>query len=225
MPEARTSLKNAWTRFRKRPKGLSQTTLDAAFGSVTSEALTYVERLIDGLRMSVIRELTPEESWTLRRLEAILNDTDALVHGRSEPPQKEHDIHKVMHDYLRVCFPDFIPYPQIPGTIKHFKADCGIRSVHAAIEFKIVHNKQQVATAFSGVVEDAAGYEGSKEWTRFYAVFYQAKPFMLRSHVREDMKRIGASRWEAIIENGPIKRRASNRATAKTSGSKKRKKA
>jgi hypothetical protein len=74
--------------------------------------------------------------------------------------------------------------PLIGGTLKNF--DCGIASVGAAIEFKIVHTKEQVAVAYSGIAEDTAGYRGSKDWTRFYSVIYQAEPLMLETHLRSD---------------------------------------
>ena len=86
--------------------------------------------------------------------------------------------------------------------------DCGIASVGAAIEFKFVRNKEEVAVAFSGIAEDTAGYKGSKDWTRFYAVIYQAQPFMLESQLRSDLKRIGAATWTPIVVNGPTESRA-----------------
>jgi hypothetical protein len=224
MPGARASLRATWSGFKKRPRGLRATVMEPEFDSISSPAITYAERLIEGLRMSVIKDMTTEESWTLRRLEAILYDTDALVYGngKRKAPQNEHDIQGVMHDYLGVCFPDFVLNPQVPGMIKNFKPDCGIRSVRAAIEFKFVHDRKQVATAFSGVVEDTAGYKGAREWTRFYAVYYQAQPFMKRSHVTEDMKRIGATEWKTIIVNGPTAKAARKASAKKAGGAKKR---
>ena len=61
---------------------------------------------------------------------------------------------------------------------------------------------------FSGIAEDAAGYKGSKDWTRFYSVFYQAEPLMLESHLRSDLKRIGAVTWKVIVVNGSTKSKA-----------------
>jgi hypothetical protein len=54
-----------------------------------------------------------------------------------------------MHDYLSACFHDFVKNPQIGGTLKNFIPDCGIKSVGAAIEFKFVRDKDEVAKAFS----------------------------------------------------------------------------
>ena len=97
------------------------------------------------------------------------------------------DLQDVMHDYLEVCFPDFRKNPQIGGTIKNFVPDCGIASVGAAIEFKLAHTKQEAVTRFTGIVEDVGGYKGSKDWTRFYAVMYQAKPFILKNQLQSNM--------------------------------------
>ena len=155
--------------------------------------------------MTLSEAISSEEAWTLSRLEAMLRDTPGLVHRRQMAPANEAELQKIMHDYLSACFPDFRLNPPIGGALKNFKPDCGIASVGAAIEFKIVHTEEQMAVAFSGVAEDTAGYRGSKDWTRFYAVIYQAQPFMLESQLRSDLKRIGAATWTPIVVNGPTK--------------------
>ena len=150
--------------------------------------------------------MSSEEAWTLNRLEAMLRDTAALVHGRGLVPANEIEVQRVMHDYLRVCFPDFTRKLSIGGTLKNFKPDCGTRSVRAAIEFKFVKTQKEAATAFSGVTEDTAGYKGSNDWMRFYAVIYQVQPFMLESHIRSDLTRIGAATWTPFVVTGPGKK-------------------
>lgn len=204
MPETRASLIEAWSGFIA-GKGLGHTNDDPEYINCESPAFTFLERLIQGLRISVSEAISSEEAWTLSRLEAMLRDTPGLVHRRNAAPATEIELQKIMHDYLSACFPDFRLNPPIGGTLKDFKPDCGIASVGAAIEFKIVHTKEQMAVAFSGVAEDTAGYKGSKDWTRFYAVMYQAQPFMLESQLRSDLKRIGAATWTPIVVNGPTK--------------------
>ena len=204
MPESRASLVNAWRGFADGKK-LEHTNDDPEFGMSESPALNFLEHLIDGLRMAASETISSEEAWTLSRLEAMLRDTPGLVHRRQNPPADEAELQKIMHDYLSACFSDFTHNPPISGTLKNFKPDCGIRTVGAAIEFKIVHSRKEIAVAFSGIVEDTAGYKGSKDWTRFYSVIYQAEPFMLESHLRGDLKRIGAATWTPIVVNGPTK--------------------
>jgi hypothetical protein len=202
MPETRASLVKAWPKFTSIKAGLRHTDEDHEYQDCSSPAFTFVERLIRALRMTVSQQITSEKAWTLARLEAMLEDTPGLVHRRGEPPADEADLQAIMHDYLSAAFPDFRKSPQIGGSIKNFVPDCGIASVEAAIEFKIAHTKEKAVTAFTGVVEDTWGYKGSKDWTRFYAVMYQAKPFILKSHLESDLKRIGAATWKAILVNG-----------------------
>ena len=222
MPEARVTLIKVWRGFTSAKDGLRETGNNYEFESCHSPALTFLERVIQGLRMTVSDEISGEEAWTLSRLEAMLRDTPGLVHRRERDLVNELELQKVMHDYLSACFPDFRKNPSIGGTLKTFKPDCGIASVGAAIEFKIVHNKEQMAVAFSGVAEDTAGYKCSKDWTRFYAVIYQAQPFMLESHLRNDLKRIGAATWMPIVVNGPTKGRALKKAVAEKAGRRKK---
>lgn len=217
MPEARASLIEAWSGFTSTKAGLQRTKDDHELQYSDSPALSFLERLVRGLRSCVVPGLSSEAGWTLNRLEEMLRATSALVYARKRPPRREADLQETMHDYLKACFPDFRLNPDIGGGLKHFKPDCGIASVEAAIEFKIVHTKEQVAVAFTGIVEDTAGYKGSKDWTRFYAVMYQAQPFIAESHFRADMRRIGAATWTPIVVNGPTgaRRRKVTTATAK----------
>lgn len=202
MPETRASLITSWRGFMD-GKGLGQINGDPEFQNCESPALSLLDRLIEGLRISVSEAISSEEAWTLSRLEAMLRDTPGLVHRRKDPPANEIDLQAVMHDYLSACFPSFTLNPPIGGILKHFKPDCGIANVGAAIEFKFVRTRSQVPVAFSGIAEDTAGYKGSKDWTRFYAVIYQTEPHMLESHLRSDLQRIGAVTWTPIVVTGP----------------------
>ena len=222
MPETRASLVGAWGGFTSEKQGLRHTKNNGLYENCESPAMTFLQHVIHGLRMSVSDGISSEDAWTLSRLEAMLRDTPALVHRRGRRPADELELQEIMHDYVSACFADYRQDPKIGGALKAFKPDCGIASVGAAIEFKIVHNKDQMAVAFSGVAEDTAGYKGSKDWTRFYAVIYQAQPFILESHLRSDLKRIGAATWIPIVVNGPTKEKAPKKATADSAGSKKK---
>lgn len=70
------------------------------------------------------------------------------------------------------------------------------------MEFKFVRSREEAKTAASGTFEDTAGYRGSKDWVRFYSVIYQVQPIMLESHLRHDLKRLGAATWTPIVVNG-----------------------
>jgi hypothetical protein len=215
MPSTRASLIEAWSGFKKRKGGLEFTRDYEEYQTSESPALTYLEQILLGLRITVSEVISSADGWNLNRLEAMLRDTSTLVH-RHSAPANEMDVQKIMHDYLSASFPDFRKNPPIGGTLKTFKPDSGIASVGAAIEFKFVRTAEEVAVAASGIFEDSAGYKGSKDWTRFYCVIYQAKPFMLESHLVSDLKRIEANSWKAFVVNGPIdETRASKRAASK----------
>jgi hypothetical protein len=208
MLETRASLIKAWSGFIG-GRGLGHTNNNHEYETSESPALTFLERIIQSLRMTVSDTISSEETSTLRRLYATLDDTAVLVHRRGKAPANELELQDIMHDYLRAGFPgDFRPNPPIGGALKTFIPDCGIRSVGAAIEFKLVHTKEQVAVAFEGIAADVSGYRGSRDWTRFYAVFYQAQPFMSKSDVSSELKRIGAKGWTPIVVNGPTGSRA-----------------
>ena len=108
----------------------------------------------------------------------------------------------------------------IKGSIKDFKPDCGIRSVNAAIEFKFVPTDKQRGIAFGGIAEDTAGYKGSKDWTRFYAVICQAKPTIFNSQLHSDMERIGALTWTTILVNLHSERAAKKTIKTRQAGKK-----
>jgi hypothetical protein len=217
MPEARANLIMKWAEFKKQTDGLRHTDQFGGFDHLTSPVIEFIDNLVSALRMTVSNEITSEEAWALERLEEMLNDADTLVHRRGKAPSSEKEFQDIMHDYLSACFSHFETNVQIGGGIKNFKPDCGISNINAAIEFKLAHDEQAARVAFSGVVEDTAGYKGSKQWTRFYAVIYQAKPFLQKSHMKRDMKRIGAATWTAILLNGkttPKKRSTKATSTA-----------
>jgi hypothetical protein len=212
MPQARVNLTAKWAEFKKQKDGLRHTDQFGEFDHLTSPVIEYLDHLVSALRMTVTDHLTSEEAWTLQRLEDLLEDGSALVHRRKKAPANEKQFQEIMEDYLKACFADFDPSPKIPGTIKNFKPDCGIISVQAAIEFKLVHTEEEAKVAFSGVIEDTAGYKGSREWTRFYAVIYQKHPFLPKSHMKHDMKRVGTLTWTPVLLNGKTTSKTKKRA-------------
>jgi hypothetical protein len=152
--------------------------------------------LISGLKVTIHSQISSEEAWKLATLENILSDTAILLHDRGVTPQNELEIQAVMHDYLKACFPDFVSDPKIHGSLKAFKPDCGLQSVGAAVEFKIVRDLTQAKVAIGGLAEDASGYRKSREWTRFYALIYQTGPFIPESKLNYEMTRFGATTWK-----------------------------
>jgi hypothetical protein len=205
MCDTRTSLRAAWAAFKKGPKALKAVIDDDEHQYTYSPPLSYIERVLQSLRICVDKGLSGTEAAELERLEWILGGTAMLVHRRGDFPSGELKLQPIMHDYLSAAFPDFVKHPRISGGLKNFDPDCGVRGLGAAVEFKIVHTREAVATAISGVIEDIGGYRGSKDWTRFYSVFYQAHPFMTEAQVRKELQRAGGTGWTPVVVNGLTK--------------------
>jgi len=204
MRETRASLINKWRVF-IHDRGLGHTNDHQGFQNCDSPALTFLDRLIKGLRIAVGKPIPNDEGWTVRKLDEVLRNTSVLVCKRQSPPADEDDLKKIMHNYLHACFrDDFRRNPTVGGILKDFKPDCGIASVGAAIEFKFIRTKEKTGVAVSSIVEDANGYKGSKDWTRFYAVIYQAESFISESDLQNELKRSEATEWTAIVVNGPM---------------------
>jgi hypothetical protein len=85
MLETRTSLIESWDKFTASGASLQDTRDNGQFEFSESPALTFLERMIEGLRVSVVGNMSSEEAWTLSKLEAMLEDTAALVHRRARP--------------------------------------------------------------------------------------------------------------------------------------------
>ena len=90
----------------------------------------------------------------------------------------------------------------IPGIVKDFKPDCCIRNLRAAIEIKYADSRDEVAKRLGGIFEDAGGYSGSRDWTRFYSLIYQTESFESEDRVRSEMTRAGLVTWKAILVTG-----------------------
>jgi hypothetical protein len=204
MRDTRTSLDAAWVAFKANSDGLGAVVNDDECERSYSPALNYIERVLETLFACVDSGLSSAEAVELDRLEWILGRTAVLVHGRGETISGELQLQGIMHDYLWAAFPDFVRKVSIPGGLKNFEPDCGIRNLSAAVEFKVIHSRPEVARAISGVIEDIGGYRGSKDWTRFYSVFFQAHPYITEAQVRRELRRAGGSEaWTPIVVTEP----------------------
>jgi hypothetical protein len=173
------------------------------------EAFEYISRLIKSLWTVSGDAIGRSESYELAMLETILRKTPVLVHRRGVTPSGEIDIQDVMHDYLQAFFTEYKHPITIPGIIKDFKPDGGVRNLKAAIEFKYAANREEVGKSLGGIFEDAGGYSGSLDWTRFYSLIYQTKPFESEDRVKSEMTKAGLITWKALLVTGPGSRKKS----------------
>lgn len=171
--------------------------------AIASDPLEHLKNTVDGIRVLIGGGQSPIQQADAKRLRGILEATAYLVRKRIENPSKESDIQVVMDDYLNACFMgDYIRKPQIPGFTKNFNADGGVKSLAAAIEFKFATNDTELKQVVSGIIEDTAGYKGSKDWTTFYSVIYQTEPFTTSTHFQADIRRVDGFMWEPIVVVG-----------------------
>ena len=198
MRATRDDFQKAWVGF-----DLADTKYIHDLDVLHSEPYSYLTDMIDGLRLIATGGESPTAQVDLQRLKDVLEATAVLMRKRGIEPEREHDIQQVMADYLAACFPrEFIPSPGVPGFIKKFKADTGIRHLKAAVEFKFASNATELKEAVSGIFEDTAGYKGSLDWTRFYSVIYMTEAFEAPARFHADMTRAGAVNWTVIPVTG-----------------------
>lgn len=171
--------------------------IDNSFSLPLSMLTTYTR----GLKMAAGPKVFERENSEIELLERLLESTAVRLRKRGIIPKRESDIQEVMDDYLQAVFVDYVPQFTIPGHIKHFKPDGGIKHLQSAIEFKFVNSETRLKTALSGIFEDAAGYSGSEDWKRFYSVIYMTEPFETEYRFAQDLFRGGLKGWQAILVN------------------------
>lgn len=194
--------KEDWDAFKT--DGMGETKFNGEYDCTISLPFEYASTVIDGLKLFLGTEEALHEIRELARFESTLSDAAHLVCKRGLNPKNENDVHKVLRDYLEVCFTDYDHKPKLPGSIMHFEPDGGIISLKTAFELKFVSSKDELKTALRGILEDMNGYMGSLDWNRFYSVIYLTEPFESESKIRAELKKKAKSaHWKAIIVTGP----------------------
>jgi hypothetical protein len=218
LPETRRHLLERWSKFES-AGGIGNVHHEPLYDSLTSEPLNYLETQIAALRASVGEPMLSSDAFEPSKFETLLRNTAVLVHKRHVTPQRELDVQNVMHDYLEACFPQYRHPVEITGIIGDFKPDGGVRNLKAAVEFKYAATRAEVPIALGGVFEDAGGYSGSLDWTRFYTVIYQTEPFESEDRFKAEMTRAGALSWTPIVVTGGGSRKPRTVVKADTQGS------
>lgn len=196
---ARQELQAEWRKF----TDLGQLSWIHEVDALSSAPFDCLTNALDGIRVLVSSGQSPMQLADAHRLRDILGATAYLLHRRGVVPKKEKDIQDVMDDYLGACFlGDYCKKPEVPGFIKNFNADSGIKSLGTAVEFKFVTSEVEMKQAASAIIEDTAGYSGSKDWTTFYSVVYQTQPFATAAHFHAELIRVGAFHWTPLVVGG-----------------------
>jgi hypothetical protein len=211
LPATRLRLIEKWSSLEK--SGLDDTTFHAEADYLESKPLDYLQNVILGTQIALGFHAKTWQTFELAKFESMLRNTAVLLERRSIKPANEADVRGVMHDYLGAMFAEYSTRVQIPGIIRSFKPDGGVRNLKAAVEFKYAATKEEVANALSGVFEDVSGYSGSADWVRFYSVVYQTRPFEAEERFRAEFARAGAFTWTPILVTGVGNRRKKHSST------------
>lgn len=143
-------------------------------------------------------------------LERILRGTPKILEDRSIIPKNEAEVRKEVYNLLIHVFPDTVREFPIVKISKSYKPDIGIKSLKSAIEYKFIDSLTELKTAIGGIFEDIHGYDGSKDWTTFYAVFYMTKSFLTSDQIEAEFKLANVpNNWKLIAVTGDGKRKTS----------------
>jgi hypothetical protein len=200
---SRRELARAWRGFVK--AGLDQVVYYPQYGTVGSEAHDYLDAVIDVIRVIVPSPATliADEHAEVLRLERFLDRTAYILQKRGLAPTKESQIQKVMDEYLEAIYgPDYHRQFTVPGVVKNFRPDSGIRSLGAVIEFKFAASPAKLKTAVAGLFEDASSYRASSDWKRYYSVIYMTGAHGTREQVAAAFTQAEMIDWKPVLVTG-----------------------
>jgi hypothetical protein len=214
LSQTRERLQQKWAEFEKKG-GIGITNYDSRSHYLESLPLSFVEQMIDNLRACAGEAIPTKDAHDLALLERLLRKTSKLVRKRNVRPKNEKEVRDVMHDYLEATFTEYRRDVKIPGVIRDFKPDGGVRNLKAAIEYKFADSEEEVSKAMGGIFEDVSGYSGSLDWTRFYSVIYQTEAFETEDRIKSEMARAGTlMTWKVILVTGTGERPQTHRRSA-----------
>lgn len=137
------------------------------------------------------------------QLERILINTPKIVKDRNIEPSNETEVKKCVYELLIHVFPDTVKEISIAKETKTYKPDLGVKSIKCAVEYKFADSEQEVKTAIGGIYEDMKGYDGSNDWTFFYAVIYMTDSFFTNEQILSELSiDIETQNWKPILVYG-----------------------
>lgn len=161
----------------------------------------YLYALTSHIHIEENKEFEHTNSTIL--LEQILKGTPKILTDRNVDPSNEADVRNEVYKVLIHVFPDTVREIPIAKVSKTYKPDIGIKKIKSAIEYKFVDSEQEAKTAIGGIFEDIQGYEGSEDWTTFYAVIYMTDHFLTPFQIEEEFKLSKVPhKWKPIIVFG-----------------------
>lgn len=217
--QSRATLECRWAEFERR--GLREVKFAPGPGVAYSEALSYLGVFVQSLRCYGPTRDVAEKSFD--ELVLKLRKTAVLMERRNVIAGREKDVQDVMDDYLDFLYgTDYCRQFNLPGVVKNFKPDAGVRSLETAIEFKFADSKAALASALGGLFEDASGYKGNSDWTRFISVVYMTGAFGTEEEFKAAFDRADLIDWTPILVTGrsaPTRQKAGKRGGVSKPGS------
>jgi len=148
-----------------------------------------------------------ENTNSIMLLEQILRGTAKMLSDREIEPTNEAEVRNEVYKTLIHVFPDTVREIPIAKISKTYKPDIGVRRLKSAIEYKFVSTSTEAKTAIGGIFEDINGYEGSLDWTTFYAVIYMTDNFITQDQVEAEFTLSKVPHhWKPIVVFGKGKR-------------------
>jgi len=136
-------------------------------------------------------------------LETILDSTPKIVTAFKLEPKNEKGVQDAMAQALRFAFPDVVREFPISKNLKVYKPDFGVRSLHAAVEYKFIDSAIEAKKSLDDTYTDMKGYGGTFEWRHFYAVYYMTDTFFTQRDVTAEYKLVNAGRnWTPLVVVG-----------------------
>jgi len=136
-------------------------------------------------------------------LEQILRGTSKMIFDRKIEPSNEAEVRAEVYKTLIHVFPDTVREIPIAKVSKTYKPDIGVKRIKSAIEYKFVDSEKEAKTAIGGIFEDIQGYEGSLDWTTFYAVIYMTDNYLTSDQVDAEFKLSKVPHnWKPIVVFG-----------------------
>lgn len=179
--------------------------VDVFFSPVVSILNRHLNALTSHVKVESESEYDSTNSIIL--LERILRGTPKMLSDRGVEPANEAEVRSEVYKTLIHVFPDTVREIPIAKISKTYKPDIGVRRLKSAIEYKFVSSTTEAKTAIGGIFEDINGYEGSLDWTTFYAVIYMTDNFVTQDQVEEEFKLSKVPHhWKPIVVFGKGKR-------------------
>lgn len=172
--------------------------IDIWYSPVKDIFSRHLSALTSHIKIEASGEYETTNSFFL--LEQILRGTPKILTDRKTEPVNEKEVKKAVYDTLVHVFPDTVREIPIAKVSKVYKPDLGVKRLKSAIEYKFVDTEQECKTVIGGVFEDIHGYEGSTDWTTFYAVIYMTDNFMTQDQITAEFKLSNVPfNWKPIV--------------------------